>query len=124
VSQLLTILIAVAFAWQQSSAVKMFRDYVPVNNPHIGKYHKAGAIVAVLFCFDSSLLFFAHLLEYWVVFDIALNLFTGMKWHYVGETSKVDRWMRNNEVKAWEKVVICLGLILIFNLAHYGYYLK
>jgi hypothetical protein len=123
VSQLLTILIAVAFAWQQSSAVKMFRDYVSVNNPYIGKYHKAGAIVAVLFCFDLSLLFLAHLLCYWIAFDIALNLFTGKKWSYIGETSVVDKWMKRYEVEMWEKVVICAGLILILNLAHYGIYL-
>ena len=28
---------------------------------------------------------------YWIVFDLSLNLFRGLKWHYVGKTSWLDK---------------------------------
>ena len=30
---------------------------------------------------------------YWIVFDLALNLFRGKKWYYVGVISKIDKYL-------------------------------
>lgn len=61
----------------------------------------------------------------WLVFDIALNKFTGEQWDYIGETAWLDRKLNalfpygdGGEAKAFWLI----GLILILNLAHYGKY--
>ncbi len=40
-------------------------------------------------------LLFVFITIYWVVFDLTLNLFRGLPWHYVGGISWVDRKLRH-----------------------------
>jgi hypothetical protein len=56
---------------------------------------------------------------YWLVFDIALNLMTGKKWHYIGTTAKIDKFLTNlyeddaGKIKAAIVVVMIAGLNIL-----------
>jgi len=68
---------------------------------HLTQWLKVALVASVVTCFilkpriDSinefiKLIFvFANI--YWIVFDLSLNLFRGLKWYYVGKTSWIDK---------------------------------
>jgi hypothetical protein len=100
--QLGMMIFAILFAWQQSSAIKLFIDYVPKGDGrNMKNYHKAGGALALVVAVFISL--FAHstfvttllacLILYWLVFDIALNLMLDKPWDYIGETAMTDKML-------------------------------
>jgi hypothetical protein len=128
ISQILTIAFAVAFALQQSSAVRSFRDYVPVNNPHIKKYHKWGwcvAAVVVIGISPFNLHILINALWYWLVFDIDINKATGKGWDYVGSTAWYDKMLNKIFIHgdAGEaKAIFIVGANIVLNIICSGTY--
>jgi hypothetical protein len=67
----------------------------------------------------KGVLFIIVSLIQWLVFDIALNLMTGKKWHYIGTTAKIDKFLTNlyeddaGKIKAAIVVVMIAGLNIL-----------
>jgi hypothetical protein len=128
-SQIATIVFSIGYAFQQAAAVKMFWDYLPINNPYVNKYHRGGAFVALAFIVGVSgfsWLIVLNCFWYWLAFDIALNKFTGRSWDYVGHTSKVDKWLHSltlHDDAGEMKATFCVGAIIFLNIILSGKYI-
>lgn len=124
--QVITAFFAIACAWLNKWPVLIMRGYWQEGS-HQKKereFHAANAVVKVLwalFPFPAIWIYQSHLraasilllllLIQWLVFDIALNLFTGKPWYYLGQTAKLDRLVRNGKIKA----IILLLIIILLN---------
>lgn len=109
-------LFVVATAWQQATLLRPIRDWVPPDHDaDIDRgLHTGGAILycqyvvllltwwviqlQLLWCWTA--VFYLALLSAfcaawrWVVFDLAINLFSSLSWHHVGSTATSDEWLR------------------------------
>lgn len=133
--QIATILFSIACAWLNKIPVRKMIDY-GASLSEERQFHRANAAIKVLFsaicCYhfvdvtNMVLCFLTVSLIQWAVFDPALNLFVGKKWHYIGTTASIDKRLNRlfphdaGEAKAF----ICLGLILLLNIVIHGNYLK
>ena len=119
--QILTVFFAIACAWLNKWPVVTFR-YHGLSKDGEKDFHAANGFVKVLWAFVIEVLltgpywhkvqfFFLLLLIQWLVFDIALNLFTGKSWHYLGQTAWLDKLVKNGKVKA----AVVLALIIALN---------
>jgi hypothetical protein len=129
--QFVMIVYAIASARQEKDVVQAFLDYVPIGNKYSKGFHNSGAFMTTCMAAVISLVttdivtvaisFFLSLLWYWIVFDIALNKYTGKNWDYIGQTAKLDKALNQmfphgdgGEVKA----IACLVFIILLNLLH------
>lgn len=120
--QLITIGFNIFLAENQSSAVTRMRDY-GAERKEEKRFHLSSFMIRFMFCGVAAsyafllgvngwaVLLLLGLLS-WLVFDLALNVFTGKKWHYLGDTAFLDRLVRNGKLKA---AIVAL-FILILNL--------
>lgn len=127
--QVVTALFAIALAWANEWPVKLMRDYW-ADGSHTKQersFHAANAAVKALWgltlayaCYGLSVtaLWFAAILGLilWFVFDIALNLFTGQKWDYLGQTAWLDKVVKNGRVKAVVVIVLIAALNYVLRL--------
>lgn len=123
--QLLTAIFAVACAWLNKWPVIIFRSKISPGHPLEKEFHAANAAVKALWAamlttpdeyFHQPLwhrvaFFSVLLLVEWLVFDIALNLFTGKPPFYLGSTAFLDKLVKNGTIKA----VVVLILIIVLN---------
>ena len=119
--QILTVFFAIACAWLNKWPVVTFR-YYGLSKDGEKDFHAANAVVKVLWAVvlvaflwqtwgTKILLAIILLLIQWLVFDIALNLFTGKSWHYLGQTARLDKLVKNGKVKA----AVVLALVIALN---------
>jgi len=59
-------------------------------------------------------LLFVFINIYWIVFDISVNLFRGLKWHYVGKTAWLDRNIGGWQFYIKIAMLFFTGLILMY----------
>ena len=119
-AQLYSILFAVAFAYANKTPCEKFRWY-GTSIKEDKTFHRANLIikilVALIISHFSILPFVLSGLYQWVIFDIALNLFIGNKWFYVGETAKTDKVLRKafGDYSGLVKILVASTAILVIN---------
>lgn len=129
--QLITVLFAITLAWLQKVPVRKMKDH-GASIPEEKQFHKASGYIKVLWVFPYAfiyaystllgglLLFIGLGLIVWLVFDIAINLFTGEKAFYVGDTATTDKQMRKLGKYAGQiKAGVCLLVIAGLNILYY-----
>lgn len=123
--QLLTVAFAIALAWLNKWPVRLMRWYgMPLKKSEM-EFHAANAAVKVLWAVaiiissnsvklkwsnSTTLEILLLLIIQWLVFDPALNLFTGKRWDYLGQTAWLDKLVKNGKVKAVALVVVIIAL--------------
>lgn len=122
--QTTTVFFAIACAWLNKWPVYKFRES-GASKKMERDFHAANALVKILFTglacqhgHDVLVIVLVTLLIQWLVFDIALNLFTGRKWFYLGQTAKLDKWLTEgfDDEAGKVKAVLVFLIIVIINL--------
>jgi hypothetical protein len=120
--QIITAIFAIALALLNKWPVIIFREFVKDNRQLEIDFHAANAAVKIMWAvmltfrtqptivFTFLINVFIYLLIQWLVFDIALNIFTGKKWDYLGQTAWLDKTIKNGKVKAG---VVVVAIILL-----------
>ena len=127
--QIITVFFAIACAWLNKWPVKLMRAYWAEGShkKQEKEFHTANAVVKVLWGWpvliplffgglvwsnltDAILRWLVLLLIQWLVFDIALNLFTGKSAFYLGQTAWLDKTVKNGKAKALVVLVIIIAL--------------
>jgi hypothetical protein len=123
--QIITVFFAIACAWLNKWPVKLMRAYWAEGShkKQEKEFHAANAVVKVLWAALGAIMFHVEgvvptsaailivLLIQWLVFDIALNLFTGKHAFYLGQTAWLDKTVKNGKVKA----LVVLAIIIALN---------
>lgn len=103
--QPIAILFAIATAFHDAPAVKHFENF-GVSNKEMAQFHRYNWWLKFLFCFAASvsgfpklpaMIFIGLISALWImlVFDIALNIRRGKKWHYISWNNANGRaWIR------------------------------
>ena len=121
---LYSFLFSVAFAY--ANKVPVMKLQLSASLKEEKTFHRAYFILRVLFALIISqgavLPFIASGLAQYLVFDIAVNLFTGEPWYYVGTTATSDklirRWLGGDQAGLY-KMVIVLLLLVVVNMISY-----
>jgi hypothetical protein len=129
--QLMTALFAITLAWLQKVPVRKMIDH-GASIQEENQFHKASGYIKVLWAFTFAfmyaystliggfLLFIGLGLIIWMVFDPALNLFTGEKAFYVGNTAKTDKQLRKLGKYAGQiKAGVCLLCVITLNVLYF-----
>jgi hypothetical protein len=132
--ELFTAVFAVCFAWYSKIPVlKMINNGASLAEEK--EFHTASAACRVIFiCAISAataatwftLIYNIVLLGLvqWLLFDIALNIALNdpaKKWHYIGNTARLDRLLRevyDEDAGKW-KAALVLAVIIMLNLTYY-----
>lgn len=121
VLQIIAALFALALAWLNKWPVLKFRESGCTIRGE-KQFHAANALVKILWAVGNMsnsnvtsvlprlYLFAVLLLVQWLVFDPALNVFTGKPWHYLGQTARLDKLVRNGKAKAAVVLVLLIAL--------------
>lgn len=117
---------AVACAWLNRVPLRKMIDF-GASLSEEKEFHRANAIVKIVFsvtvaaCTSKFISFFLTVsLIQWLVFDIALNLFTAKKWNYIGETSSIDKALskvggkQSEAIKSVLVVFVIIGINILF----------
>jgi hypothetical protein len=130
--QLMTFLFAVCLAWFQKFSVNKMIDH-GASIKEEKQFHFASGLIKFIWIFRyafiagtsfwlSGLLVFVLLgANLWLVFDIALNKFTGKVTFYVGNTAKLDKWQRKHlgRYAGQIKAGVCLAVIVLLNVLYF-----
>lgn len=122
--QLLTVAFAVACAWLNSVPVNGMIRY-GAKKWESSEFHQANAVVKSFWALTLTLLVTGDLLHkalfaiilwlvQWLVFDPVLNIFIHHKWDYLGETSWLDRTVKNGRIKAAEVLAVIIALNFLY----------
>lgn len=122
---------ALFIAHKEVQAIRMIRDYVPVNNPYNEPFHFYGygaafVVGAILTLFQQSveaLVIMPFLVSLWysILYDGAIGSEIYNSFYYLGSSSKIDRWLKNKFgvfAGQW-KVGIAGFLIVVLNLIYF-----
>lgn len=71
--------------------------------------------------YDNILFFLSGLVVYWIPFDPFYNLFKGNVLWYIGNTSKIDKFVRKHITKDLLGFTMLKGLLLAFLMIEFKY---
>lgn len=80
----------------------------------VGTAVTAGAVFKIDDQSEFLNLLFIFSLLYWIVFDLSLNLFRGLKWYYVGTTAWLDKHLKHWQFLIKASLLFFAGLILMY----------
>jgi hypothetical protein len=121
-AQIAVILIAVFDAKADAAWSWPFRNvsdtYFQNKKTQSDKAHKFGAaaifFMAVLVGIENWMAGILFLFWYWLVADAVYATSIGQKWYYLGQTSKLDKLVKNGKRKA----LICAIIIITLNIIY------
>lgn len=108
--------------------IESYSDSKKENPEHAlsALFRIVGVAVYTFFVVDSSvydgvLFFLAGLTAYWIAFDLFYNLFKGNAMFYIGNTSKIDKFVRKHITKDLLGFTMLKGLLMNLLMIEFKY---